>query len=125
MYLIIANQLAKAWYARLVQRQRIIIIALLSFLLGLSLGWAGNWIGQSWSDHQLLSPLSESDQLPDLPYLPYTIPALAQQPIAPSSISIDSLLESTDTFNSYLFSYSATGGKITGQLNLPTNQLTQ
>jgi pimeloyl-ACP methyl ester carboxylesterase len=65
----------------------------------------------------LLSPFSTQE--PELPLLQYTIPNLAKKRYVPGSVTVNEVLEDTPDFTSYLFSYTSTGRKITGQLNVP------
>lgn len=71
----------------------------------------------------LLSPFS-ANEAPELPLLQYTIPSLAKQRFLPSPIIVEKTLDETADFTSYLFSYTSTDRKITGQLNVPNQLLT-
>ncbi len=67
----------------------------------------------------LTQPLTLSPTPVPTPLQQYSFDALSSRPITPSPIQIESVLEETDSYTAYLFSYQTEGKKVTGQLNLP------
>lgn len=97
-----------------------ILIGLAILLVGLVIGVL---IGFKlyYSDSSFISPLIGVNQRDTvvLPLEKYQINKLKNFPTVISKIVIEEEIASFEQYDSYLFSYQASGGKVTGQLNLP------
>jgi len=83
---------------------------------------AGFYLGQFidlGENSPLLSPLSNEVEV-EKPLQQYTIPNLIQRRYVPSNVIVDRVLAETPDYTSYLFSYTTSGRRMTGQLNVPT-----
>jgi len=101
-------------------RRRLILLvsALLLFGLGITLGWIARNLYRN--DPLFFSPFIEDTfRKPDTSLLKYSIKNLATTAIKPNQITLIEELASTADYTSYVFAYQATGGKITGQVNIP------
>ncbi|NCN03686.1 MAG: hypothetical protein GW942_01265 [Candidatus Pacebacteria bacterium] len=97
----------------------VLVVILLLGLLG------GILIGSKlyYSDTEFVNPLIRvsQDRVKELPLNKYRITELANFDFIKSDIQIEEKIADYEEYSSYLFSYQASGGKITGQINLPNN----
>lgn len=99
-----------------------IIIGLTLLLIGLAFGVL---IGFKlyYSDNSFINPLIGVKDQGDIikPLEKYQIKNLKHFPVVRSEVVIEEEISGFEQYTSYLFSYQATGGKVTGQLNIPNN----
>jgi cephalosporin-C deacetylase-like acetyl esterase len=98
------------------------LISLIILLLGLA---GGVLIGFKlyYSETDFVNPLIRitEDQVKELPLNKYRITEVNKLNFVTSDIKIEEKIADFEGYSSYLFSYNASGGKITGQINLPVN----
>jgi cephalosporin-C deacetylase-like acetyl esterase len=96
----------------------LLVILLLGLVGGVLVGFK-----LYYSDAEFVNPLVKVSQKKEkeLPLNKYRITELAQLDFIKSDIQIEEKIGDFEEYSSYLFSYQASGGKITGQINLPTN----
>jgi len=102
---------------------RVVVCSVL-LLLGIVIGGVFGWMAREAyrNDPLFFSPfIEEQIKNSSKPLQKYSILELAQKDIKPSEIRLLSIIEDTADFTSYEFSYKATGGTITGQINIPQN----
>lgn len=73
-------------------------------------------------NQQLISPLSLTPVNVEKPLDKYSLPRLSVTKFEPQPITIETVIDETDTYTSHVFSFSVDDKRVTGQLNLP-NQL--
>ena len=103
-------------------KKYIAFATLITALIVLPLGWfLGDLIGISFISQKtdLLSPFANQVEEKKLPLLKYGIENLQDYDFQPSLITVKEMIDSTDDYDSYLFSYQTLGKTMTGQLNVP------
>lgn len=103
--------------------RKYLLTGFLAAMLFLGGFYAGHFL-ELGEEASLLSPFSEQGVDKELPLRQYTIENLAKRRYQPSSIVVERVLEETDSYTSYLFSYTSLNKKISGQLNVPNELLT-
>ncbi|NCN87538.1 MAG: hypothetical protein GW941_01435 [Candidatus Pacebacteria bacterium] len=97
-------------------------VSLIILILGLA---GGIFIGFNlyYSESEFINPLVKisGEKVKELPLNKYRISELNKFDFVDSEIEIEDKIADFEGYSSYLFSYQASGGKITGQINLPTN----
>lgn len=101
--------------------KRVLLLGLLIIGVAVTSSLATAFSIRRNSQDNLLTPLLESTQ--PKPLQAYSIPNLATREYRPSHITVEKVLTSTDTYTSYLFSYTTLDKRMTGLLNVPTEPL--
>lgn len=120
------SRLEKTRQRRLLNRTLLISISVtFSLVVGGILGWVARDVFRE--DPSFFSPfIQQNSQVArEKPLQKYSFSNLSQTTITPADIKVIETIQDTPTHTSYLFSYSATGGTITGQLNVPQSLRTE
>ena len=104
-------------YNALVSFNRYLLTGFLAATLFLAGFYLGHFLDLG-ENSPLLSPFSTNEETVK-PLLQYTIPNLIQRRYVPSAVIVNVVLEEAPTYTSYLFSYTTTEKRMTGQLNVP------
>jgi len=89
-----------------------------------TLSLTGGGIAVWWYSHQetkLLSPIGElfGEKKPEKPLEKFTFDSLSRREFLGSEIKLERVLEESETFTSYLFTFSSDDKKISGLINIP------
>ncbi len=94
----------------------IVLIILVTFVAGF---FASQFLISGNSE--LISPFVSLQENISFPLLAYSIPNLQNREYIPSKIKLEKLISEEELYNSYIFSYTTIGKKMTGQINIPDN----